>query len=564
MVFPVNSQPGIQRDGTLQDSSRYADGEWVRFQRGRPKKMGGYREIINSVNGPVYGIHVWPRQSTNLLTCFSGAGVEQVQVTDEFIGATVYDRTPTSWTVSDNVVWQYDTMYDSAAGSDKTLLIAHAGNNLRNIDNSVISPVYYGDASGTEAMTAIPSLNVSGGIVVAAPYLIGYGSDGYVTWSNQNEPRNFTTGDAGTARITDKKIIKGLQIRGGGPSVLLWSVDSVMRMTHIGGPAVFKFETLSGESSVLSSSGIIEFDGVYYWAGIDRFMVYNGAVQELPNDTNINYFYDNINFAHRQKVFAIKVPRYSEIWWFFPSDNSEVCNKAVIYNVREKVWYDAELRRSSGSSVKSVRYPVMSDTDHIVETMRIGITGQTGVFLKGDTVTGSFSTAVGIVYKVQGPFLYLVNVQGTFRAQPSETITGPNGSASTVNSAPVKLYSLWLHESGLNKIVGDQELSIKSFIETADFGILNSKQPANVSTRIVRLEPDFNQNGPITLTVVGSKSARGPVVESPAYEITDKTDTVDIRTQLRIMRLRFTSDSLNGDYEMGKNLVHIEPGDPKV
>jgi hypothetical protein len=567
----LNSKPGIQRDGTDLDSPRYSDGQWVRFQRGRPKKMLGYRRITPKINGPVYGTHVWTRQSTNLITLFSGSGVEQIQVNNTFVGAAIYDRTPAGWVSNPNLVWQFTTLYDSAAGSDKALLIAHPGSNLLNIDEGITTDIYYGDANTNSQLVPLgPEWRVSGGVVAIAPYLVAYGSDGKVIWSNQNEPRNATTGDAGTARITDKKIVKGLQIRGTGksPSALLWSIDSVIRMSYIGGPAVFDFDTLTSESSVLSSSGIIEFDGDFYWAGLDRFMVYNGKVQELANDTNLNYFYDNLNFAQRQKVFAIKVPRFGEIWWFFPSGNATECNKAVIYNVREKVWYDVDLPRTSGSNAHTVRNPVMVDNEKLESTVRLRLSNTHGTFLIGDKLTGAFSNATGVVGKVTGNNVYLSNVTGTFRDNPAETVSGLNGDGTITSAELTGQYAVWLHESGLNKIVGDDELSIRSYIETSDFsyltGVGGQAQPINNQTRLVRLEPDFLLTGPLTVNVLGEATANSDTVASKDYVITNSTPLIDLREQRRIIRVKFTSDSLNGDYEMGRVIIIVEPGDEKV
>ena len=37
----LGPEPGIQRDGTQFDTRRCIDGQWVRFYKGRPKKIGG-------------------------------------------------------------------------------------------------------------------------------------------------------------------------------------------------------------------------------------------------------------------------------------------------------------------------------------------------------------------------------------------------------------------------------------------------------------------------------------------------------------------------------------------
>ena len=39
----LRSEPGIKRDGTKFDGNFYTDGQWVRWQRGLPRKIGGYR-----------------------------------------------------------------------------------------------------------------------------------------------------------------------------------------------------------------------------------------------------------------------------------------------------------------------------------------------------------------------------------------------------------------------------------------------------------------------------------------------------------------------------------------
>jgi hypothetical protein len=131
-------------------------------------------------------------------------------------------------------------------------------------------------------------------------------------------------------------------------------------MYWIGGQAIFKFDTISSQSSILASNSVIEYDGIFFWIGIDRFMQYDGAVKELPNDMNQNFFFDNLNFAQRQKVWAMKIPRYGEIWWFFPSGSNTECDSVVIYNVRMQVWYDTILARSAGYYSQVFKYPIMA------------------------------------------------------------------------------------------------------------------------------------------------------------------------------------------------------------
>ena len=41
----LRSKPGIKRDGTRYEGDFYVDGEWCRFQRGLPRKIGGYQSV---------------------------------------------------------------------------------------------------------------------------------------------------------------------------------------------------------------------------------------------------------------------------------------------------------------------------------------------------------------------------------------------------------------------------------------------------------------------------------------------------------------------------------------
>jgi len=569
-VFTLTTQPGIQRDGTNFDSPRYVDGLWVRFQRGKPKKMKGYREITPNINGPVRAMFVWNRQDMTQINTFSASGIEAVQVDKNGIGANILDRTPATWVNDPQALWQVDTMFDAAAGSNKSLILAHAAPNLSNIDAGVDGEIYYGDTNSVDKLVPIGNNTaVSGGIVVLHPYLVRYGSDGLVSWSNQNEPRNFTTGDAGTNRATGSKIVKGLPVRGQGqsPSGLLWSLDSVIRMVYIGGQAVFKFDPVSNAASILSSSSVIEYDGVFYWIGIDRFLAYTGNIQEVPNDTNREDFFENLNYDQRQKVFATKVPSAGEIWWHYPRGDATECTHAIIYNVREKCWYDTPLGRSAGEPAKVFRYPVLADAAANKALIKFSLNNMVGNYLSGQVIT-TVAGARGVIRKVQGQTLFVEKLDKNAFVINQTITTDANGTGviSTVPFA-MSFHSMWLHEVGENKVQGDNQLAIPSFFETSDFGfptggaMQEAPMGENIATRLLRVEPDFAMVGKMSLEVVGSETAQGKVSSKQAYVFDGETDKIDMREQRRTIRLRFTSNDIHGNYTMGRVLMHIEPGD---
>lgn len=571
-LFQITSLPGVQRDGTMLDANFYTDGQWVRFQRGRPRKMGGYRQISNTFAGPVRQSLVWTRGLMNALYSFSSSGIQMMLIDSDGSTGGLYNRTPVGFTQEVNHIWSVGTMYDDAVGSQNTIVVAVATNSLANIDDPTDKQVYFGVANSTAAFEPIVGLQVSGGVVCIAPYLVYFGNDGLVGWSNVNEPQTLATGDAGQDRVTGAKIVAGLPVRSAnGPGALLWSLDSVISMQYIGGSAIFKFSTISAQSSILSQNSVIEYDNDYFWVGVDRFMVYTGgAVRELPNNHNLNWFFDNLNYSQRQKVWAMKVPRYGEIHWYFPFGDAEECTHCVIYNVREKTWYDNRLARSAGYYSQVFKYPVMMDASPELGVMRLSFTVNSGNFAVGDSVVSITSGGTFVLLQEEGGGFWRVQIVN--QSTPFLDTEGLNNlsqvGTATLNSSAM-IHSGYVHEVGTNAIIGETESAIESYFVTSDFGYTtggaqdNQISGENRLTRLVRVEPDFKMQGSMSLEVSGRMFAQGTDITSLPILFDASTEKLDMREQRRLIRLKFTSNELNATYEMGRVVLHLEPGDAR-
>ena len=172
-------------------------------------------------------------------------------------------------------------------------------------------------SSGSGILTFDNNVSVSGGIVMLFPYLFAYGNNGLIQNCAAGDFSNWTSSDSNANNVSSTKVVKGLPLRGGttSPAGLFWTLDSVVRVTYAPttiGTATFywKYDLITQQSSILSRACVIEYEGIFYWIGTDRFLTYNGVVQELENKQNNNYFFDNLNYAQRQKVWVSKVPRW--------------------------------------------------------------------------------------------------------------------------------------------------------------------------------------------------------------------------------------------------------------
>ena len=439
-VFALDTKPGIQRDGTIFDKQFYNDGQWVRFQRGRPRKMGGYRQISDQLDGPSRGIWVTPQDGFTKIFSGYSDGLQAISVDNNGIGSGVSSYTLNNFTPSPDNLWQFDGFYD-VGGAGVATIVAHPGQDLAQIDSTVNTPVLIGSIAGsslskigtfTTAATlnstttvtvastlligagqsvsgsGIPSgttvasvtntttfvlsaaatltgastltidnnVDVSGGVVVLHPYVFVYGNNGLIRNCSAGNAQDWVSADANEVNVASGKIVQGLPVRGGSnsPSGLFWSLDSLIRVSYapqslgVSGtqnfapPTFWRYDIISSQTSIMSSQSVIEYDGIYYWCGVDRFLMYNGVVKEIPNAMNQNWFFDNLNYQQRQKVWAQKVPRFGEIWWYYPRGDATECTDAIVYNVRENTWYDAGqalgARRSAGYFSQVFAYPV--------------------------------------------------------------------------------------------------------------------------------------------------------------------------------------------------------------
>lgn len=362
-------------------------------------------------------------------------------------------------------------------------------------------------------------------------------------------------------------------MRGGGqsPAGLFWALDALIRVTFVGGTTLWNYDTLSNDVTVLSKNSIVEYDNVYFWIGTDRFYFYNGVVQELPNDQNLNYFFDNLNFAQRQKVFAVKVQRFGEIWWFFPTGTNTECDAAIIFNVREKLWYDTRALRTAGAPAKVYPRPLMSETTERA-TIALKYTPTAGAFAHNQSIVGLTSGATGVITKATNTQLNLTNVTGTFlNAENIQDTTHGGVNTGTVSANPFTqdIATIWEHERGTDQVNNEQVSAIDSYIESCNLSFLvgtptiESNVGVNYQLRIERMEPDFICQGNMTVQVRGRSYAQSDDVESAEKTFDGSTTFVDIREQRRLMTLKFRSNEQGGTFQLGRVLLTLEPGDER-
>ena len=531
----IKSLPGIKRDGTKFEGDFYVDGQWVRFQRGLPRKIFGYQNVTNYLAETSRGLKTFTQNGFMYVHTGSTGYIQMLILNEQGAAGGTVDKTPVTLNQNVNNLWQFDVLYDSISLTPSNKIIAQVAPNYTSLSNTLNGQVFYGDLTTNDRLVELPipaGVDASGGVCVLHPYLTVFGEDGSLGWSVPGNPADLTGIGSGNARIAAQKLVRGLPLRGGpgnAPAGLYWSLDAVIRASYVGGNQIFQFDTISSQSSVLSAASIIEYDGSYFWCGTDRFIYFNGVVRDLTNNLNLNWFFDGLNREAAQRVFAFKVPRFGEIWWCYPRGSATECTHAVIYNVRENTWYDTELPNDGRSA-------------------------------------GEFATTFG------RPFLTGV-LQTQSRVTPGIRTTEA-GDIRTTSTGDIRItyigdnFKFWQHEIGVNEVDLNDLNAIESYFETADMSALVT-QNHEKSLRCTMIEPDFVQVGEMTASIQGRSNARSAEVETEQRAFPDVATTPyeqvlffkDIR---REMRFRFSSNIIDGDYQMGQVLAHIEEADGTV
>lgn len=366
-LYPLSFKPGIKRDGTLFQADYCTDGQWVRFQRGFIRKMGGMKGSANLGLTPIsitnltliplagnanIGVYVAGRNNAGIPTI---AYYEETQNYDRVAGPVdIYAAGN-----QPNLTW-HSTVIIQNQNQKIIFMGCPDSDNINSNANAILMAFTLANAPLNFVQLPLFLSGLSG-MLFSNPYLFVYGSNGLLQWSKPTDPLDFGGNDKRSISISNDKVIYGSEIRGGvnSPTLLFWTMTTVVRLINTGANALdFQRDVLSRKSSILSSRCVVEHKGIFYWIGSEGFYTFNGIEVDHDNPLSLNYFFNNIDMSRRQQVWGQRNERYKEIWWFYPEkanapfrDNTIPVgenSRALIYNIRDNTWYDTAISRSAG------------------------------------------------------------------------------------------------------------------------------------------------------------------------------------------------------------------------
>jgi hypothetical protein len=248
-----------------------------------------------------------------------------------------------------------------------------------------------------------------------------------IRWANQDDPTNWTpevTNSAGFIRVSrGSEIVCGVATR---QEILVFTQATLNSLQFLGTTDVFGLQEMADNISIISPQAVQVVNNTVYWMGKDKFYAYSGRVDTLPT-TLRNHVFNNINLNQVDQIISGTNEAWNEIWWMYPTADSNYNNAYVIYNFVEQAWYYGTISRTAWLDTPLRTYGQAVETDPtnwtgIVYNQEQGTND--GVLPMESYITSSdFDIGDGEQFVLMNRIIPDVNFDGSTAAAPEVTMT---------------------------------------------------------------------------------------------------------------------------------------------
>jgi len=138
---------------------------------------------------------------------------------------------------------------------------------------------------------------------------------------------------------------------------LLFSAVQTYSFRYVGKDAgVWQIKKLDGNVGIIAPQARVSINGVAYWMGNDNFYMYRGGTVEIiPANTQkfttlLNYVFQNINRDQTSKCFAEFNQKYNEVWFHYPTADSEEPNAIARLSLTDYSWVPDRMDRTAAEN----------------------------------------------------------------------------------------------------------------------------------------------------------------------------------------------------------------------
>jgi len=184
-----------------------------------------------------------------------------------------------------------------------------------------------------------------------------------IRWASQNEPQYWnptgTTPGGAASSAGFLRVSRGSEIvhaRATRQEILVWTDTTLYSLQFTGTTDVFALQQLGDNISIISPRAASTANNMTFWMGTDKFYAYTGQIQTLPCTVR-QYVFKDINYSQSDQIISGTNEGFNEIWWFYPSANSNWNDRYVVYNHFQQLWFYGSLSRTAWMDTPLRDYP---------------------------------------------------------------------------------------------------------------------------------------------------------------------------------------------------------------
>jgi hypothetical protein len=375
-----------------------------------------------------------------------------------------------------------------------------------------------------------------------------------IRWATQDQPNVWTplvTNSAGFIRVSrGSAIVSAIATR---QEILVYTEGTLNSLQFVGTTDVFSLSELADNISILSPRSVVTVNNTAYWMGHDKFYAYGGRVETLPC-TLRNHVFQNLNYDQADQIISGTNEGWNEVWWFYPTADSQVNNAYIIYNHLEKIWYYGTIDRTAWSDSSLREYPQAVTATYFTGSLNNSTTLNVTAISTGTLQVGSVITGTGVATGTKITALGTgTGGVGTYTVNISQLVVQTAMTADSI---------IYNHEQGLN----DGTTAMTSFIASSDFDLVDGDQ--FILTK--RIIPDLNFQGSTATAPTVTMLIKPRNFPGNAYSNIDSDNVIEtsvdiytnqifMRARARQMAIQVESTELNVQWQLGSPRLDGRP-----
>jgi hypothetical protein len=285
-----------------------------------------------------------------------------------------------------------------------------------------------------------------------------------VQWSDINDETDWTSGGASQSDyqdIPDGGNIKG--ITGGEFGVILLE-RSIVRMSYIGAPLFFQFDTISRTLGCYEQGSVAQYGPLTFFLSDDGFYVCDGqTVKPIGAEKVDRWFFDDSDPSNIDKMSTAVDPIRKTVSWCYP--NTRAGQTILIYNWQVQRWtyVDTTVDYIAAAATPGVTLEGLDTYSASIDALETSLDSR--AWLGGKFVFAGASGAKLVTFT--GPSLSAVFETGDFIAGQNSVVRlarpqVDNGSASVSVASRDRLDDLISFSSSV-AADSDNRVSLRSF-----------------------------------------------------------------------------------------------------